>query len=153
MKTIFGSKNFRELLRVLLALFIGLGLGFIITCFVSKDPVGSYKAFLFGPLTQLNRIGDWLEESTTLIFLGLAVALVFAAKQFYIGVEGQMVLGALGHRICRFICPIPACDSGYLSVLCSFSSRLYLGSDTCLYKSLSECQRAGFLVNDEYHCL
>lgn len=46
-------------------------------------------------LTQLNRIGDWLEESITLIFLGLAVAIVFSAKQFYIGVEGQMILAAL----------------------------------------------------------
>ncbi len=95
MKTFFRSKGFRELLRVILALAIGLTLGFIITCFVSEDPIASYKAFLFGPLTQLNRIGDWLEESITLIFLGLAVAIVFSAKQFYIGVEGQMILAAL----------------------------------------------------------
>jgi general nucleoside transport system permease protein len=107
MKTFFRSKGFRELLRVLLALSIGLCLGFIITCFVSKDPVASYKAFLFGPLTQLNRIGDWLEESTTLIFLGLAVAIVFAAKQFYIGVEGQMVLGALVTGFVVLYAPFP----------------------------------------------
>lgn len=94
MKDLMRSKGFREFLRVLLALAIGLSLGFVVTIFVSKDPLASYRAFLLGPVSQLNRIGDWLEESTTLIFLGLAVAIVFTARQFYIGVEGQMVLGA-----------------------------------------------------------
>jgi len=107
MKTFLKSKGFREFLRVVLALSIGLGLGFIITCFVSKDPIGSYKVFLFGPLSQLNRIGDWLEESTTLVFLGLAVAIVFSAKQFYIGVEGQMVLAALVSGVIVLYAPFP----------------------------------------------
>jgi len=107
MKTFLKSKGFREFLRVVLALSIGLGLGFIITCFVSKDPIASYKAFLFGPLSQLNRIGDWLEESITLVFLGLAVAIVFSAKQFYIGVEGQMILAALVSGTVALYAPFP----------------------------------------------
>lgn len=107
MKTFLKSKRFREFLRIVLAISIGLGLGFIITCFVSKDPVGAYKAFLFGPLSQLNRTGDWLEESTTLVFLGLAVAFVFTAKQFYIGVEGQMLLAALVSGAVVLYAPLP----------------------------------------------
>lgn len=92
MKDFLQSKGFRSFLRVLLAIGIGLGLGFVLTIFVSKNPIASYRAFLVGPLTQLNRIGDWLEESTTLIFLGLAISIVFTAKQFYLGVEGQMIM-------------------------------------------------------------
>jgi len=107
MKALLKTKGFREFLRVLLALAIGLSLGFIITCFVSKEPLTSYKAFLFGPLSQLNRIGDWLEESTTLVFLGLAVAIVFSAKQFYIGVEGQMILAALVSGVVVLYAPFP----------------------------------------------
>ena len=107
MKALLKTKGFREFLRVLLALAIGLSLGFIITCFVSKDPLTSYRAFLFGPLSQLNRIGDWLEESTTLVFLGLAVAIVFSAKQFYIGVEGQMILAALVSGVVVLYAPFP----------------------------------------------
>ena len=107
MKNLWRSKGFREFLRVILAIVIGIGLGFVATLFVSKDPVGSYKAFLLGPLSQLNRVGDWLEESTTLIFLGLAVAIVFAAKQFYIGVEGQMVLGAFVAGTIALYAPFP----------------------------------------------
>ena len=56
MKNFFKSKGFRELLRVLIALAIGITLGFIITLFVSDSPIEAYKSFLLGPLTRLNRI-------------------------------------------------------------------------------------------------
>jgi simple sugar transport system permease protein len=90
-----------------LAVTIGLALGFIITLFVSKDPVGAYKSFLLGPISRLNRIGDWLEESLTLILLGLVICIVFGASQWYIGVEGQMVLGAMAAGCVALYVPIP----------------------------------------------
>ena len=95
MKKILQSSAFRELLRVLIAVVVALTIGFIITVLVSDDPIQAYTAFLFGPLSKINRFGDWIEESITLIFLGLAVALVFKAELFSLGQEGQMVLGAL----------------------------------------------------------
>jgi len=95
MKNFLRSKGFRELLRVIIALTIGLTFGFIITLFVSDSPVEAYKAFLLGPLTRLNRIGDWLEDSLTLVLVGLALCIVFTAGQWYIGAEGQLILGAL----------------------------------------------------------
>lgn len=107
MKSFLKSKGFREFLRIALALFIGLGLGFIITLFVSEDPVNAYKSFLLGPLSRLNRIGDWLEESLTLILLGLTICIVFNASQWYIGVEGQMILGALAAGCVSLYVPLP----------------------------------------------
>jgi ABC-type uncharacterized transport system permease subunit len=67
---------------------IALAIGFVITAIVSEEPVAAYTAFLTGPLprisfengfaiTNINRFGNWMEESTTLILLGLAVSLVF----------------------------------------------------------------------------
>jgi simple sugar transport system permease protein len=106
MKNFFDSNKVRSILRIILALTIGLGFGFIITLFVSEEPIEAYKAFLFGPLSQLNRIGDWLEESLTLIFLGLAVTIVFNAKQFYIGLEGQMILSALASGAVAIYLPV-----------------------------------------------
>jgi len=108
MKKLFSSKNVRSLLRIVLALGIGLTFGFVITLFVSEEPIDAYSAFLFGPLSQLNRIGDWLEESLTLIFLGLAITIVFSAKQFYIGLEGQMILSALASGAVAIYMPAPA---------------------------------------------
>ncbi|RLI67636.1 MAG: ABC transporter permease, partial [Candidatus Gerdarchaeota archaeon] len=107
MKNFLKSKGFREVLRIFMALAIGLTLGFIITLFVSKDPVEAYKTFLFGPLSRLNRIGDWLEESITLVLLGLAVCIVFSAGQWYIGLEGQMILGALVAGSIVLFLPLP----------------------------------------------
>lgn len=107
MKSFFESNGFREFLRIVLAVTIGLTLGFIITLFVSEDPIGAYKAFLLGPLSRLNRIGDWLEESLTLILLGLTICIVFNASQWYIGVEGQMLLGALASGCVVLYVPLP----------------------------------------------
>ena len=107
MKNFFQSKGFKELLRIIIAVSIGLTLGFIFTLFVSDDPIGAYKSFLLGPLSRMNRIGDWLEESLTLILLGLAVTIVFSASQFYIGVEGQMILGALVSGSVALFVPLP----------------------------------------------
>lgn len=107
MKWITGSPAVRETLRILLAVLAALLLGFIITCLVSKDPLNAYRAFLFGPLSRLNRIGDWLEESISLILLGLAVSIAFKARQFSLGAEGQMAFGALASGVVALFAPLP----------------------------------------------
>jgi len=107
MKNFFKSKGFREFLRVLIALAIGLTFGFIITLFVSETPVEAYKSFLLGPLTRLNRIGDWLEDSLTLVLVGLAMCIVFTAGQWYIGAEGQLIFGALISGVVVLFVPLP----------------------------------------------
>lgn len=98
----------RETLRIVLAVLIALGLGFIITLLVSKDPIGAYNAFLTGPVSRLNRAGEWIKESITLTMLGLAVAMVFKANLFNIGQDGQMQLGALVSGIVVLFIPLPA---------------------------------------------
>lgn len=95
-----------DFLRVVTVIVASLILGFIITLFVSDEPVAAYKALLTGPFPKIsfvdgfqikgiNRFADWMAESTTLILLGLSVSIVFRANQFSLGAEGQMMLGAL----------------------------------------------------------
>lgn len=95
-----------DLLRVVTVIIAALILGFIITLFVSDEPVQAFTALLTGPFPRIsfadgfqirgvNRFADWMAESTSLILLGLAVSLVFRARQFSLGAEGQMILGAL----------------------------------------------------------
>lgn len=107
MRDFFDKPAVRETLRILLAVLIALVLVFIVTLLVSKDPMGAYRAFLIGPLTKLNRIGDWLEESISLILLGLAVGMAFKAKQFSLAQEGQMLLGALVASVIALYVPLP----------------------------------------------
>lgn len=108
MNKLLRSPVVRDFIRVVLATTVALILGFIVTMFVSEDPVGAYKAFLLGPLSRLNRFGDWIEEAITLTFLGLAVALVFKAELFSLGQEGQMILGALVSGVIALFVPLPA---------------------------------------------
>jgi general nucleoside transport system permease protein len=85
MNNLLSRPFVREFLRISLAIFISLALGFIITLLVSEDPVGAYRAFLTGPVSRLNRAGEWIKESITLTLLGLAVVLVFKANIFSLG--------------------------------------------------------------------
>lgn len=96
-----------ELFRIVLVILIALGLGFIITLLVSEEPVQAFTELLTGPFPRLsmedgslsvrgiNRFGNWLEDSITLILIGLAVSIVFQARQFSLGAEGQIFLGAM----------------------------------------------------------
>jgi simple sugar transport system permease protein len=135
MKAFLKSKGFREFLRIALALFIGLGLGFIITLFVSEDPINAYKAFLLGPLSRLNRIGDWLEESLTLILLGLTICIVFNASQWYIGVEGQMILGAMAAGCVSLYVPLPPAPRILLAFLAAMAVGALWGLVPALLKA------------------
>ena len=108
MKKFLSRPAVREALRISIAVGAALLLGFIITLFVSDDPVGAYKAFLLGPLSKFNRFGDWIEESITLILVGLSVAIAFKANLFSMGTEGQLLLGALVSGTIALFVPLPA---------------------------------------------
>ena len=108
MRKFFSNPAVREVLRVIIAIGAALLLGFIVTLFVSEDPLGAYKAFLLGPLSKFNRFGDWIEESITLILVGLSVAIAFKANMFSMGTEGQLLLGALVSGSIALFVPLPA---------------------------------------------
>ena len=108
MRKFFSNPSIREILRILIAIGGALLLGFLITLIVSKDPIEAYKAFLLGPLSKFNRFGDWIEESITLILVGLAVAIAFKANMFSLGAEGQLLLGALVSGSIALFVPLPA---------------------------------------------
>ena len=52
--------------------------------------------------TAIRPFTETLVTATPLIFAGLAVAISFRAGMFNIGVDGQLMLGALGATICAF---------------------------------------------------
>lgn len=114
-----AQSKFTEFLRIITVVVAALLIGFVITCFVSKEPGKAFWALLTGPLPKLsfdnglqikgiNRFGNWIEESITLILAGLAVSIVFRARQFSLGAEGQLLLGALVSSILCLYMPGPA---------------------------------------------
>ena len=115
------------LMRTLGTVGAALLLGFIITLFVSKQPVEAYRSFLLGPLMRINRIGNWIEESITLILLGLAVCLVFNARQFSLGAEGQFYLGALASGLVGLYLDLPAVLHILLAVIAAAAAGFLWG--------------------------
>jgi general nucleoside transport system permease protein len=114
-----SHKTLTEITRIVAVVVVALAIGFVITAIVSEEPVQAYTALLTGPLprisfengfeiTNINRFGNWMEESTTLILLGLAVSIVFRARQFSLGAEGQMLLGALATAVVALKVSLPA---------------------------------------------
>ena len=84
-----------EVARVVIVVALALLISFLVILIVSKQPGEAFKEFITGAAGSRNRISNWLVQATTMIFTGLAVALVFQARQFSLGAEGQLYLGAL----------------------------------------------------------
>lgn len=90
------------------AIAAALLVGFGITALVSTDPWRAWLALLTGALPDIRfsdadgwqvrrlvRFGSVIEDTITLTFLGLAIAIPFRARQFSLGADGQMFLSAL----------------------------------------------------------
>jgi simple sugar transport system permease protein len=122
-----------QLYRTGIAIGIALLLGYIIIL-LSKYPSDAasfasglktafdnaneaFKWFLLGPVITWRRGAmffnergaiQWLNESVPIIITGLAVSIVFSAKQFNIGAEGQLFIGAaVATFVAVYFPPIP----------------------------------------------
>ena len=62
-------------------------------------------------------MSNWIVQATTLTFTGLAVALVFQARQFSLGAEGQLYLGALAAGVVALHFPGHALIVGAVALL------------------------------------
>ncbi|HWU63158.1 MAG TPA: ABC transporter permease [Ensifer sp.] len=84
-----------EALRALTALAMALAVAFIIVLITSKSPVETFGTLLSGPMTSKRTIGLWIDDVAKLTMTGLAFSLVFQARQFSMGVQGQVYMGGL----------------------------------------------------------
>lgn len=96
-----------DLAGILLTIAIALALAFVIVAMLGKNPVEAFSALVTGPLERPNRIGNWLEQTTTLTILGLSVMIPFRTGQISIGAEGQLYFGALLGAVVAIMVPMP----------------------------------------------
>jgi simple sugar transport system permease protein len=94
---LFGMQNgVGGSIRILLTVGVALLIGFVLLSALAPDPVKAFTALITGPLSRLNRWGNfWLRDAISLMLAGLALAIVFKARLFSLGAEGQIVLAAL----------------------------------------------------------
>jgi ABC-type uncharacterized transport system permease subunit len=85
----------REAIRALIAVIIALCATVLIIFVTSKTPVDAFMTFLTAPFSKTRTIGLWVDDVAKLTVTGLAFSLVFQARQFALGVQGQVYVGAL----------------------------------------------------------
>jgi len=85
----------RESGRALSALLIALAVAFVVVLFTSKAPFEALNTLLTAPISKPRTIGLWIDDVAKLTITGLAFSLVFQARQFSMGVQGQVYVGAL----------------------------------------------------------
>lgn len=85
----------REVGRALGALAIALLVAFVVVLLTSKAPLEALNVLLTQPLSRPRTIGLWVDDIAKLTITGLAFSLVFQARQFAMGVQGQVYIGAL----------------------------------------------------------
>jgi len=83
-----------NLIRTIIAILIGLVISVCLIYLVSKDPGFSLKQFLLGPFLSRGRFSNMIETLSPILFCGLAIAVAFQARQFNVGAEGSLFLGA-----------------------------------------------------------
>lgn len=82
------------LIRVIIAIAIGIVISVFLIYLISQEPGFSLRSFLLGPFLTRSRLAHVFETASPIIFCGLAIAVAFQAKQFNIGAEGSLYLGA-----------------------------------------------------------
>lgn len=85
----------REIARALVAVIIALAVTAVIVFFTSKAPLDALSQLLTAVPSRPRTIGLWLDDAAKLTVTGLAFSLVFQARQFAMGVQGQAYVGGL----------------------------------------------------------
>ena len=85
----------REAGRALVAVVIAMLVTFVIVCLTSKAPLEALNTLLTAPIAKTRTIGLWIDDAAKLTVTGLAFSLVFQARQFSMGVQGQVYIGGL----------------------------------------------------------
>ena len=90
-----GLEVARPSAAVLLALLIGA----VVIRIMGEDPILAYRTLISGAFSGTANLVATLQNTTPLLFTGLAVGFAFRSNVANIGVEGQMLFGALAAAI------------------------------------------------------
>ncbi len=84
-----------EAQRAFVAIVVALLVTTLVVFLTSKTPMEALWTLLTAPASKRRTIGLWFDDVAKLTVTGLAFSLVFQARQFAMGVQGQVYVGAL----------------------------------------------------------
>ena len=85
----------QEARRAAVAIVVALSVTIVVVMLTSKTPMEALTTLLTAPASKLRTVGLWFDDVAKLTVTGLAFSLVFQARQFAMGVQGQVYVGAL----------------------------------------------------------
>lgn len=125
---LFVAQEGTGALRVLLTVGAALLIGFVIMLIISQDPLRAYNALLTGPISRLNRWGTWIDDALALLLIATAITVVFRARLFSLGGEGQIFLGALASGlVALYVTGLPPLIHAGLAVAAGCAAGLIWG--------------------------
>ncbi|WNS75370.1 ABC transporter permease [Bacillus sp. DTU_2020_1000418_1_SI_GHA_SEK_038] len=117
MDKLYKGLKSESLLIPFVAIIVGLLLGAIIMLIGGYDPVLAYQSLVTKIFGSSYDIGEAIRTIIPLVMSGLAVGIAFRSGLFNIGVDGQIVMGALGALIIGTQLNLPPFLHATLSVL------------------------------------
>lgn len=95
---------------VVTAILLVLVVGIVLVPIAMRlpDPLAVLDMFVFGPFRNPRHAGNIVEMATPAMLCGLAVAIMFRAGMFNLGVEGAFFLGGLATVATVLVVPLPA---------------------------------------------
>lgn len=100
-----------------IAIIFGLLLGALIMVIGGYDPILAYESLVLKIFGSSYDIGETLRTIVPLVMAGLAVGIAFRSGLFNIGVDGQIVMGALGALIIGTKLSLPPFLHGFVAIL------------------------------------
>lgn len=128
-----------ELLVLIVAVLLSLGVGAILIALRGHDPFMVYGVWFGEALGSAGGRSQVIFKTTTLIFTALASALAFRGGMFNIGAEGQIYLGAFCAAALVFV--LPASTPGFVAVTAAFFAALSGGAVAALIPAVLKVRR------------
>ena len=132
-----------QLLIPLLSIMSALAVSTLIILIAGRDPIMIFEKMFQGTLGSAYGTGQVLFRTTTLILVGLSVALPFQVKLFNIGAEGQLQMGAFAAAMTGAMLP-PTLPSLSAISLCVVAA---MGAGAC-WAILAGVLKVRFGVNE-----
>jgi ABC-type uncharacterized transport system permease subunit len=107
------TRKLRAAASSLAAVILALVIGGVLIVIAGGEPLSAYEALINGSLGTAPAFGQTLIQAVPLVIIGLGIALVFRARIYNIGAEGQLFVGALTGGAVAVTVPI---DNGPLLI-------------------------------------
>lgn len=133
-RNITSHGGFKSLTAALMAIVLGLIVGFIIMLVAS--PENAIEGFKFVLVGGLRRAGDVLYFATPILMTGLAVGFAFKMGLFNIGASGQYTMGMFFAMYVAFMWDLPGSTHWIVAILAGFLGGMIWGFIPGIFKAL-----------------